>query len=44
MTYWYCKDGQVNEVSEDEANRLMANGERVTSDPFEAAMYLGEHN
>ena len=44
MTYWHCKNGSVTEVTESEASYLKANGERVTNDPFEAAMYLEDCN
>lgn len=44
MAYWHCKHGEVKEVTESEANYLKLCGERVTSDPFEAAMYLDECN
>ena len=44
MTYWHCKKGVVTEVSKEDADRLEANGEKVTSDPFEAAKYLGDND
>lgn len=44
MTYWHCKNGEAKEVPESTAKYLEANGERITSDPFEAAMYLTDCN
>ena len=44
MSYWHCKNGQVVEVSESEAEYMKANGENVTSDPFEAAKYLNDYD
>lgn len=44
MSYWHCKNGEVTEISSDEAKRLESSGEFVTTDPFKAAVYLDEHN
>lgn len=44
MKYWYCKNGEVIEISRSEYEYKKANGEHVTTDPFVAAQYLDDHN